>query len=132
MSEQARQNQESSSQTAALEKAEARPSPEVTCPGGQASEAPAAVPAAGQPRFHRVDRDLTVPARKLDQLIEPDHPARRVRQFTGGLVLSALYGRLRARGHTRGRSPIDPRILVALWLYAILYGVVSARRLAAL
>lgn len=132
MSEQARRDQESSSQVAGIEKAEARSGPEVHCPGGQASEATAAVPVGGQPRFHRADRDITVPARTLDQIIEPDHPARAVWQFTEGLDLSALYDRIRAREHTRGRSPIDPRLLVALWLYAILYGVVSARRLAEL
>jgi transposase len=135
MSEQARRNQKSSSQSVAIERAEARPSPEVNCPGGQADEGAAAVAAgaaAGQARFHRADRDITVPARKLDQLIEPDHPARAVWQFTAGLDLSALYDRIRAREHSRGRSPIDPRILVALWLYAILYGVTSARRLAEL
>jgi transposase len=135
MSEQVSRKQESSSQPAALEKAETRSGPKVPFAGGQAHEAPAAVlagVAGGQPRFHCADRDITVPARKLDQIIEPDHPARCVWQFTEGLDLSALYDRIRAREHTRGRSPIDPRILVTLWLYAILYGVISARRLAEL
>jgi len=65
----------------------------------------------------------------LDQVIEPDHPARAVWRFVEGLDLSLLYERLRSRQHTPGRPPTDPRVLVALWLYAILYGVISARRL---
>jgi transposase len=66
----------------------------------------------------------------LDQVIEPDHPARSVWRFVEGLDLSLLYDRIRSRENTPGRPPTDPRILVALWLYAILYGVISARRLA--
>jgi transposase len=66
----------------------------------------------------------------LDQLLEPDHPARAVWQFAEGLDLTVLYDRIRARENAPGRPPTDPRILVALWLYAIFYGVISARRLA--
>jgi transposase len=68
----------------------------------------------------------------LEELIEPDHPARCVWRFVEGLDLSLLYDRIRSREHTPGRPPTDPRILVALWLYAILYDVVSARRVAEL
>jgi transposase len=41
-----------------------------------------------------------------------------------------LYDRIRARGHGAGRPAIDPRLLVALWLYATLAGFTSARELA--
>ena len=131
MSEPTRQKETSSSQAPTLDMEGARPTPEVNCPGGVSAKMPPAAPgtAAGQPRFHGVDRQIVLPAMTLDQLLEPDHPARAVWQFTEGLDLSVLYDRIRAREHTRGRSPIDPRILVVLWLYAILYGVVSARRL---
>jgi transposase len=135
MSEQASRNETSSNQASPLDMEGTRPTAEDNFPGGVSAQAPPDAPggaAAGQPRFHAVDRQIVLPAMTLDQLLEPDHPARAVWQFTAGLDLSALYGRIRAREHTRGRSPIDPRILVALWLYAILYGVVSARRLAEL
>ena len=135
MSEQASRNEESPSPPPVLEVAGSQPTPEANGPGGVSANASSAAPggaAAGQPRFHRADRDVIVPAMKLDLLIESDHPARAVWRFVEGLDLSVLYGRIRAREHTRGRSPIDPRILVALWLYAILYGVLSARRLAEL
>jgi transposase len=65
----------------------------------------------------------------LDQLIEPDHPARSVWRFVQGLDLTPLYQRIASRQHRAGRPASDPRVLVALWLYAILYGVLSARRL---
>ena len=52
--------------------------------------------------------------------------------FVAGLDLSPLHDRIRAvEGHP-GRPPIDPAILVALWLYATLEGVGSARALARL
>jgi transposase len=66
----------------------------------------------------------------IDDLLEPDHPARGVWRFCEGLDLTTLYDRIRARGPTAGRPPIDPRILVGLWLYATLAGVRSANALA--
>jgi len=68
----------------------------------------------------------------IDQLIEPDHPARDVWRFVERLDLRVLYDRIRAREGTPGRPPIDPRILVALWLYAYFCGFPSARELAVL
>jgi len=85
------------------------------------------------PRIQRADRQQVDPQpRRLDELIDWEHPARVVWDFVEGLDLSALYERIRAvEGHA-GRSAIDARILLALWLYATLDGVGSARRLARL
>jgi transposase len=85
------------------------------------------------PRIQRADRQQVDPQpRRLDELIEGEHPARVVWEFVEGLELSALYKRIRAvEGHA-GRGAIDARILLALWLYATLDGVGSARRLARL
>jgi transposase len=66
----------------------------------------------------------------IDELLEPDHPARAVWAYAEGLDLTPLYDRIRARGHIAGRPAIDPRLLVALWLYATLAGFTSARELA--
>jgi transposase len=66
---------------------------------------------------------------RLEDLLTSDHQARVVWQFVLGLDLSALYARIRAVEGGPGRPPIDPRILVALWLYATLEGVGSARAL---
>jgi transposase len=46
--------------------------------------------------------------------------------------LSRLTEAIKARGSNAGRATIDPRILFALWLYAVLDGVGSGRELARL
>jgi len=45
------------------------------------------------------------------------------------LELSEFYARIKARGEVAGRPATDPKILLALWLYATLEGVGSARAL---
>jgi transposase len=82
------------------------------------------------PRLRTADRQQLLSPMLIDDLLEPDHPARAVWRFAQGLDLTVLYDRIRARGHTAGRSAIDPRVLVALWLYATLAGVNSANALA--
>jgi transposase len=68
----------------------------------------------------------------LDGLLPADHDARVVWQFVEGLALEPLYAAIKAvEGHA-GRPAIDPAILMALWLYATLEGVGSARALARL
>jgi transposase len=66
----------------------------------------------------------------LENLLEQDHQARLVWDFCLGLDLSALYEPIRSREGGPGRAAIDPRLCVALWLYATLEGVGSARALA--
>src|SRR3546814_20116001 len=50
--------------------------------------------------------------------------------FGAGLGLSPLYARMKGRDAVAGRPTPDPRVLLALWLYATLDGVGSARALA--
>lgn len=69
---------------------------------------------------------------ELDALLTPDHPVRAVWAFVEGLDLSALRAAIKAREGVCGRPPADPKILVALWLYATIDGVGSARALARL
>ena len=64
----------------------------------------------------------------LDHLLPTDHRARLVWSFVEGLDLGRLYARIEAVEGEPGRPPIDPQILLALWLYATLDGVGSARR----
>lgn len=81
-------------------------------------------------RFIRADR---VQARwdmiDLEALLPPDHRARVVWGFVEGLDLSALYAAIRSREGEPGRPPPDPAVLMALWLYATIEGVGSAREL---
>ncbi len=84
----------------------------------------------GRPRLQRPQRDqITLRPIDLESLLAPDHRARLVWAFVEGLDLAPLYERIRAvEGHA-GRPPIDPAILMALWLYATLEEVGSARAL---
>ena len=73
-----------------------------------------------QPGFELVD---------LESLVAEDHPVRAVWSFVEGLDLGWFYDRIKARGEAPGRPATDPRILLALWLYATVDGVGSARAL---
>jgi transposase len=89
---------------------------------------PRALAAAGAPRFRRADRlQVRMQVAALDALLAEDHPARIVWEYVEGLDLSRLYDSIRAVEGRAGRDPIDPRILMALWLYATLDGVGAAR-----
>lgn len=76
-----------------------------------------------QPAFELVD---------LETLVPDDHRVRSVWSFVEALDLGMLYDRIKARGETPGRPATDPRILLALWLYATLDGIGSARAVARL
>jgi transposase len=65
-------------------------------------------------------------------MIPSDHRVRSVWAFVEGLDLSALYRKIKAvEGHV-GRDAVDPKILMALWLFATIEGIGSARLLARL
>lgn len=68
----------------------------------------------------------------LDQWLDRDHRVRTVWQYVESLDLSELYQCIKATENNVGRDPIDPRILFALWLFATIEGVTSARRIAEL
>jgi transposase len=68
----------------------------------------------------------------LESLVVDDHPVRAVWSFVEGLDLQVFYDRIKARGETPGRPATDPRILLALWLYATADGIGAARALARL
>jgi transposase len=65
----------------------------------------------------------------LERLLPADHRARVVWSFVESLDLSELYGRVRSREGDAGRPAADPAVLLALWLYATVEGVGSAREL---
>jgi transposase len=75
---------------------------------------------------------MKIEMRALDQLLPAEHSARVVWAFVQKLDLSEFYADIKAiEGHV-GRSPVDPAILLALWLQATIDGVGSARELAEL
>jgi transposase len=65
----------------------------------------------------------------LDDLIPDDHPVRAVWAFALGLDLSALHEAIKAREGQVGHPPAAPELMMALWLWATIDGVGSARRL---
>jgi transposase len=93
---------------------------------------PAAVEPAkkGEPRLRRAVRDqIVMHWEAVDDLIPEDHRARMVWAYVEGLDLSALLEKFAAVEGAVGRAGTDPRILLALWLYATIEGVGSAREL---
>src|SRR5215213_4548637 len=94
------------------------------------AEAPPEAPMRGRPRLRTANRQQIVfRAAPLDALIADDHPARIVWAYVEGLDLAPLYDRIKAVERGPGRAPIDPKILMALWLYATIEGIGSARQL---
>ncbi len=103
------------------------------------SEGPAGPPAAeakpgappGRPRFQAINRQQMV-LRMVDveQLLEPDHLARAIWEMTGRLDLTPYTVAVRAVEGEAGRPPIDPRLLIALWIYAYSEKVSAAREVA--
>src|SRR5688572_18775577 len=83
-----------------------------------------------EPRYEMPNRaQVELYPSDLEALLPPGHAARLVWRFVEGLRLDAFYAAIRAREGGPGRSAIDPRILIALWLYATIDGVGSAREL---
>ncbi|MCK7502451.1 MAG: IS1182 family transposase [Comamonadaceae bacterium] len=63
----------------------------------------------------------------LDAVLAPDHPARTVWAFVQTMDLAPLYAGIKSVGGRGGAPAIDPAVLVALWLWATVDGVGSAR-----
>jgi len=99
-------------------------------PADQAAERPQAV---GVPRFVTAERrQMELRPCDLDSLLAPTHRARAIWDIVERLDLAAFYASIRARGAEPGRPATDPKVLIALWLYATTEGIGSARELARL
>ncbi len=77
-------------------------------------------------------RQVALRAVCLDELVPNDHRVRMVWRFVEGLDLTALLVGIKSVEGRPGHPPADPRILLALWLYATVEGVASARQIARL
>jgi transposase len=92
--------------------------------------APKRPASAGSPRLRPIERgQVEMRCASLDQLLTPDHAARVVWAYVEGLDLSLLLQAIKAVAGQPGRDANDPRVLLALWLYATIDGVGSARAL---
>lgn len=63
----------------------------------------------------------------IDDLVRPDHIVRTVWDLVEELDFAPLYAQIKAvEGHA-GRPAVDPMLLTALWVYATIEGIGSAR-----
>lgn len=69
-------------------------------------------------------------AQCTDDLVGPHHTVRLIAALVDTLDVSGFCEPIKAREGEAGRDATDPRMLVALWLYACIRGLGSARELA--
>ena len=77
-------------------------------------------PVRNQIRFLMQDLDATLPE---------DHQARAIWEFLDRLDLSVFYASIQAVEGGLGRPASDPQVLLAIWVYGIVEGVGSSRKL---
>lgn len=88
---------------------------------------------AGPARVVRPNRNqIELRPMNLESLLPEGHRARLVWAWVERQDLSGMYAAIKAREGGVGRSAIAPEIMLALWLYATLEGVGSARQLSRL
>jgi transposase len=75
-------------------------------------------------------RQMAMVVQCPDDLVSPTHPVRLVMAVVEKLDVSRFCEPIKAREGIAGRDATDPRLLVALWLYASIRGIGSARELA--
>lgn len=92
--------------------------------------APVEASAAEPPRLRVPDRAqaLLMPI-EIEALLPPEHPARTIWALVCRWDLSKFLNDIRARGSDPGRAATDPRLLLALWLYASTENVAKGREL---
>jgi transposase len=92
---------------------------------------PAQAPArSGKPRLRYAQRHQgKMRTWSLDHMLPEDHEARAIWAYVEGLDLSPLLEPIQVGEHSPGAPATDPRILMALWLYATVRGIGSAREL---
>ena len=95
----------------------------------RASRPPLTDPKHGA-RLRQADRAQVTWGRiDLNAALPEDHPARAIWSVIEKLDLSLLYAQIEARDEVAGTSAIDPKILLALWVFATSEGQGSAREI---
>lgn len=85
----------------------------------------------GIPRLRTAERgQVEFRAISLEDLVPADHRVRLVWRFVEGLDLSAIRAEIKSVEGRPGHPAADPRILMALWLFATIEGIGSAREVA--
>jgi len=80
------------------------------------------------PKLKAIDRNqFRMLSLDVDTLVSADHKARAIWELTGSLDLSKFLVGIRSQVGRAGREHTNPRLLVAVWLYAYSESISSAR-----
>jgi transposase len=86
--------------------------------------------APAKPRVQAINRQqMVLRPMAVEQLIPLDHPARGIWELVGQRDLSRFYAEIKAVEGTAGREPVDPWLLISLWIYAYSEKISSAREI---
>lgn len=86
--------------------------------------------AAPRPRVQRIDRrQMVLRPMVVEQLIPDDHAARAIWELVGQRDLGRFYAEIKAVEGVAGREPVDPQLLISLWIYAYSEKMGSAREI---
>ena len=89
----------------------------------EAGEAVVAVP-----KLKAIERRQIVCAPlDVDTLVSGDHKVRAIWELTGRLKLDSFLAAVKSKKGHAGREHFDPRLLIAIWMYAYSEGISSAR-----
>ena len=87
-------------------------------------------PPPPKPRVQGIDRrQMVLRPMEVEQLIPPDHAARAIWELVGQRDLGRFYAEIKAVEGVAGREPVDPRLLISLWIYAYSEKIGSAREI---
>jgi transposase len=78
--------------------------------------------------YRPVRNQLEMVPRDLDSTLPEDHVARTIWAFLDKLDLSAFYASIKAVPSQPGHPATDPKVLLALWLFATVDGIGKARQ----
>ncbi len=85
-------------------------------------------PSVGKPRVRSpVRNQIEFVNLSLDDLISEDHQVRNIWYYINHMDLSLFSNKILSTSCNPGRPATDPKILLALWIYAIVEGIGSAR-----
>lgn len=76
-----------------------------------------------------VRNQMEIKTETIDDIIPPKHDVRLIWLFVEQTDLSGVENQYKTTCGEAGRPAIDPRVLLAIWIWGIIQGIVSARAL---
>lgn len=74
-----------------------------------------------------IRNQVEIMTKSIDECLPDDHKVRSVWAYVKELDLSQILGKIKSVESSPGAPAIDPHILMALWLYAFIEGIISAK-----